>query len=109
MVLVIIATIRYLIIRTTAFGLVDEVFDAGDALIVRNGGIEDQIPLSDIINVSYSGRNSPPHVTLMLRAPSRFGDRVSFCAPTRFMRFSLSPELEELIWRIDAARRGRRA
>jgi hypothetical protein len=36
------------------FDLVDEVRDAGDALIVRNGGREERIALSDITNVSYS-------------------------------------------------------
>ena len=35
------------------FDLVDEVLDAGDALIVRNGDREERVPLADIIDVSY--------------------------------------------------------
>jgi hypothetical protein len=34
-----------------------------------------------------------------------FGDRVSFYAPVSFMPFSTSPIVDELIKRIDAARR----
>ena len=53
--------------------LVDEVWDASDALVVRNKGEEARIRLSDIINVSYSPVGSPPRVTLSLRTPGRFG------------------------------------
>jgi len=86
------------------FDLVDEVLDAGDALIVRNRGQEDRIALSDITNVNYTPLVSPPRVTLSLRRASVFGAEVTFCAPTRFVPFSSSPVINELIQRIDAAR-----
>jgi len=60
-----------IIIKKFAFDLVDEVWDAGDALIVRNRNQEDRIPLSSIVNVSYSPWINPPRVTLTLRAPSK--------------------------------------
>jgi len=40
-----------------------------------------------------------------LRRPSIFGSQVAFCAPIRFVPFSTSPIVDELIQRIDAARR----
>jgi hypothetical protein len=88
--------------------LVDEVWDAGDALIVRNKGEEDRIRLADITNVSYAPVGNPPRVTLKLRTPSRFGDRISFAAPVSVVPFSESPLIEQLIVRVDAARRGAR-
>jgi hypothetical protein len=93
--------------RKFVLDLVDEVWEDGDALVVRNKGEEDRIRLSDIINVSYSPVGNPPRVTLRLRTPSRFGDRVSFAAPVNVIPFTESPLIEQLIGRVDAARRGR--
>lgn len=95
----------YFLMKKLVFDLLDEVWDAGDALIVRNGGQEDRIPLAEIMNVSYSPFTSPQRVTLSLRTPSMFGDKVTFCAPARFVPASTSPIVDELIKRIDAARR----
>src|SRR5690348_12768393 len=64
----------YFIFKKLIFDLVDEAWDAGDALIIRNKGEEDRIPLSAIMNVSYSPMMNPPRVTLTLRTPSMFGD-----------------------------------
>jgi hypothetical protein len=93
-------------IKKLLFDLVDEVLDAGDALVIRNGHLEERVALSDIMNVGYSPFMNPPRVTLSLRNPGMFGDRVSFCAPVSLMpTFSTSPIIDELIKRIDAARR----
>jgi hypothetical protein len=93
--------------RKLVVDLVDEVWDAGDRLIVRNKGEEDRIRLSDIMNVSYAPVGNPPRVTLRLRTPSRFGDRVSFAAPVNVIPFTESPLIEQLIVRVDAARGAR--
>jgi len=95
----------FFFMRKLIFDLVDAVFDAGDALIVRNGGTEARIPLSQIMNVNYSPLVNPPRVTLSLRGGSTFGDQVTFCAPVRFIPFSTSPVIDDLIRRVDAARR----
>jgi hypothetical protein len=42
------ATFGYWIMKKLIFNLVDEVLDAGDALIVRGGGQEERIAFSDI-------------------------------------------------------------
>jgi hypothetical protein len=103
---VVMAILGYQIMKRIAFNLVDEVFDLGDALLVRNGGQEERIALGDIKNVNYFPYMSPPQVTLSLRRPSVFGDAIMFCAPVRLMPLSPSPVIEKLIDR-DAARRER--
>ncbi len=101
-----IGIVFYFIFKKLIFDLADEVWDAGDMLVVRNQGREDRIMLSDIINVSYSQFVNPPRVTLMLRTPGQFGDKVSFSPPRAgFLPLSPSPIVDDLIRRIDAARR----
>ena len=96
--------VGYLTMKKFVFDLVDEVLDAGDALLIRNGHNEERVAFSEIMNVGYSPLMNPPRVTLSLRNPRTFGDQVSFCAPVSFMPFSTSPIIDELIKRVDAAR-----
>jgi hypothetical protein len=98
----------FFLMKKLIFDLVDEVWDAGDALIIRNKNQEDRILLSEIMNVSYTPLMNPPRVTLSLRTPSLFGDKVSFCAPVKFNPFSSSPLIDALIRRVDEARRAAR-
>jgi hypothetical protein len=99
------AIIGYQFMKKLMFNLVDEVLDAGDALIVRSGGREERIALADIKNVNYFPYGSPPQVTLSLRRPSAFGDTIVFCGPARLMPLSSSPIVDsKLLDRIDAAR-----
>ena len=97
--------IGYVIMKKLIFDLVDEVWDDGTSLIIRNRGEQDRVPLSNIMNVSYSPLINPPRVTLTLRQPSTFGAEISFSAPVRFVPFAKSPVIEDLILRVDAARR----
>jgi hypothetical protein len=98
----------YLIFRKLLGDLVDEVWDDGPELIVVNDDHVEHLPLANIINVSYAGFSNPKRVTLSLRHPSRWGDKLVFAAPTG-MNFGLSyitahPLVEELIRRADVAR-----
>jgi len=95
----------YFLMQKLVFDLVDEVWDDGDALVVKNGGQEQRVALSDIKNVNYSPFVSPPRVTLSLRRPTVFGEQITFCAPVRLVPFSPSPVIADLIDRIDRARR----
>jgi hypothetical protein len=97
--------IGYVIMKKVVFDLVDEVWDDGTALVVRDKGREDRIALSNIMNISYSPLINPPRVTLMLRQPSNFGTEITFSAPVRFTPFAKSPVIEDLIRRVDAVRR----
>jgi hypothetical protein len=97
--------IGYVLFRKLLFDLVDEVWDNGDELIVKNAGVEERIALKNIINVGFSTMTNPERVTLTLREPSRFGKDVTFSPPRRFMPFARSPIVNELIERVDQARR----
>jgi hypothetical protein len=46
-------------------------------------------------------------VTLSVRQPTTFGDQIAFMAPVRFVPFTTSPVINELIDRIDQARQSR--
>jgi len=95
----------YFLMKKLVFDLVDEVWDDGDALVVKNGGQEQRVALSDIKNVNYSPFVNPPLVTLSLRRPTVFGEQITFCAPVRLVPFSSSPVIADLIDRVDRARR----
>ncbi len=95
----------YVIMKKLVLDLVDEAWDAGDALIVKNKNQEVRIPLSDIMNISYSYITNPPRVTLMLRNQSPFGTEITFMPPTSFIPFKKSPIVTELIERVDALRK----
>jgi hypothetical protein len=104
---VLMAILGYWIMKKLVFGLADEVLDAGDALIVRSGGQEERISLSDIKNVSYSRYMNPPQVTLSLRRQTVFGDTIAFCAPVSVVPLRSSPVIDDLINRADSARQKR--
>jgi hypothetical protein len=99
------AIFGYVLLKKMVFDLADEISDAGDYLLIRFGRVQDQVDLANIINVSYTVMVNPPRVTLTLREPCRFGKEVSFSPPVRWLAFSKSPVIAELIERIDAARR----
>lgn len=96
------------LMKKLVWDLADEALDAGDRLIVRMGSDEEQIPLANIINLDYQYMTSPPRVTLTLRTPCRFGDKIAFCPPLRFVPFARSPVVDALIQRVDAARQAAR-
>jgi len=99
------AAFGYFLMKNLIFDLVDEVWDVGGELLVKNKGREARIALSDIVNVSYSVATNPQRVTLTLRQSSVFGKEVTFAAPTTWIPFAKSPIIENLIQRVDAARR----
>ena len=104
---VLMSVFGYWFMQKMLFCLADEVLDAGDALVVRNGAQEERILLSDIKNVNYSPYMNPPQVTLSLRRPTLFGDTVVFCGPVSIVPMSSSPVINDLIDRIDSAHQRR--
>ncbi len=100
-----VALLGLLLYRWIIVPLADEVWDAGSELIVKKGGSEAHVPLSQIVNVSYERFTNPPLATLKLREPSVLGDSIVFAPPVRFFRFARNPVVEDLIRRVDAARR----
>jgi hypothetical protein len=102
---ILMGVIFFFIMKKMLFDLVDEVWDAGDVLIIKNKNEEERVALSDIMNVSYSPLGGGKRVTLLLRRPYSFGDRIHFCPPLSFLSFRGSPIVDDLIQRIDATRR----
>jgi hypothetical protein len=101
------AVLGYFLIKHLLLDLVDEVWDAGDALIIKNGGAEETVPVTDVLRLAYSTTNYPTRITLTLRRPCRFGSELAFAAPVHHFSFRRSPVIDELIRRIDAARGSR--
>jgi hypothetical protein len=98
----------FVLMKKLVWDLADEVVDAGDRLIVRFGNEQEQIPLANIMNLDYQYMTSPPRVTMTLRTPCRFGDKIAFCAPLRFVPLARSAVIDGLIQRVDAARQAAR-
>jgi hypothetical protein len=100
--------IGYVLFRRLLFDLVDEVWDDGDALIVKNAGVEERVSLRNIINIGYSLLTNPERVTLTLREPGSLGKEITFMPLSRTFSFrwmSRNPLVDELIERVDQARR----
>jgi hypothetical protein len=72
--------------KTAIRDLADEVDDCGDFLVVRKGGDEDTVLLSNIINVNFSAdrRGAAPRIKLTLAAPGKFGSEIAFAPPAQF-------------------------
>lgn len=94
--------IGYFLMRCLAFDLMDEVYDNGDSLIVRNAGLEEIIPLRNIENVRSSLQNRPPRITISLKQPCQFGKEVSFFPPRTFVLFGQHPLAVDLLKRAKA-------
>ena len=99
--------IGYFAMKKTVFDLVDEVFDEGESLLVRNKSQEERIPLSDISDVSYMPLGA--RVTLTLRKPSILGTEISFLPTTSNIPFVRTAAIRNLIKKINAQRAGERA
>lgn len=65
--------------RSNLRDLMDEVDDFGDHLVVRKGGEEETILLTNISNVNFNVK--PPRITLTLASPGKFGSEISFAPP----------------------------
>lgn len=100
------AVFGYVLMKKLVWDLVDEVYDAGDFLVVRNRGEEEQVPLTNIMNVSASTNVNPPRITLRLVNPGRFGSEIAFSPPRVFSLnpFAKNKVAEDLIVRVDQAR-----
>jgi len=94
----------YFLMKKLVFDLVDEVWDDGTELVIKNRTVVERVPLSNIMNVSYMTMSNPPRVTLTLRNPGLLGKEVTFSPPVRWIPFARSPIVDRLIERIDAAR-----
>lgn len=103
----VIAAFGYFLMKALWWNLMDEVWDAGDALIVRNNSKEERVEFGNIKNISYASLSNPPRVTLHLRDTGLFGAEMSFMPPSSGAFFpwtKRNPLIEDLIQRVDMAR-----
>jgi hypothetical protein len=104
------ALVGFFLMKKLVWDLMDEVYDCGDFLLVKNGSEEDQVPLSNIMNVSISLLTNPQRITLRLVTPGKFGEEIAFAPQRQFTLnpFAKNPIAEDLMVRVDQARAGRR-
>jgi len=98
--------VGYIVMKKLVWDLADEVYDCGDALLVRNRGAEQRVVLSNVMNVGASTFTNPPRVTLRLVNAGKWGREISFIPVIRFTLnpFAKYPVAEDLIVRVDRAR-----
>jgi hypothetical protein len=101
--------VGFFMMKKLVWDLVDEVYEDRDALLIRNGGEEERIPMSNIMNVSATLLINPPRVTLRLVTPSRFGNEITFSPVTGlrlnpFAKNQVTEDLIEKVYKIRATR-----
>lgn len=90
--------------RRFTFSLADQVFDAGDALVIRRNGRELRVLLANVTGVKYSIIADPPRITVAFTTAAVPEARVEFM-PRVFAGMCLfrqHPLLEELRKRAGA-------
>jgi hypothetical protein len=103
---VVVAVVGFVVMKNLIWDLVDEVYDCGDFLLVRNRGEEENVPLTNIMNVSVSMAVNPPRITLRLVSPCKSGNEIAFSPirPLTLNPFANVPISEDLMVRVDHAR-----
>jgi hypothetical protein len=99
------------VFRFFVWSLADEVELGADSLLIRRGGVEDRVRLSDIMNVDISRFSNPQRITLWLRMPGKFGNEIAFVPKMSGFQlnpFSRNKIMERLVENIDRARRAGR-
>ena len=106
---VLMSLIGLVVMRQMIGDLADEVYDCGNYLLVKNRGLEQQVPLADIINVNVSVAINPPRITLRLANSGVLGAEIVFTPLRRlsFNPFARNAIADELALRVDRARRQR--
>ena len=101
---IVLCAVGYWMFRELVWILVDQVWDAGDALVICNRGQKELLPLSAIRDVSWTKWQNPERITLMLYAPTQFGVYIHFLPTMRHFQFARHPVIGELLDRIAAAK-----
>ena len=105
-VLAVLAVAGYVMMKELLWNLADEVYDAGDRLVVRNAGDEETIELSNIMNVNVSSTMNPRRITLRLVTPVKSGSEIIFSSGIGFTLnpFGKNQTAEDLMLRAYRAR-----
>jgi hypothetical protein len=95
------AAFGYGTMKVFIWPLMDEVYDCGEYLLLRNKNIEEKVYFSNISELTYFLMSNAPRVTLTLKAPCKFGSEISFIPKTRIIRFLSNPTVRALRERIE--------
>jgi hypothetical protein len=103
------ALFGYFIMRMLVWDLVDEVYDCGDSLLIKDRGQEAFVRLSNVMNVNASTAVNPPRITLRLIEPGPLGAEITFSPVVglQLNPFAKSRVAEDLIERVHRARSSR--
>jgi hypothetical protein len=97
----------YLMMKFMVWDLVDEVWDAGDHLVARQGGKAERVELADILWVRASRLMRPARITLELSPSARPGGKIAFMPrlPASYVPASGFALAQDLAERVERARR----
>lgn len=95
-----IAFFTYFLAKSIQGVYVDEVYDCGDHLLVKNNGQQEKIFFSDISSI-YATIMKPAGITLTLKQSSKFGAEIKFLPNTGLFSFSkIEKSIKERMGRI---------
>ncbi len=96
----------FLLMKKLVWDLADEVYDCGEFLLIKKGDKEENVALTNIMNVSVSMNMNPQRITLRLAQPGQLGAEIAFSPATTFTinPFAKNQIAEDLIIRVDKAR-----
>jgi len=93
------AAVLYLLFRRLVLPMLGEVWIDGDDLVVRNYGQEDRFPIANVVDLKASVGVSPEDIWLTVNPPSRFGQKIHFVPPHRWLLIGYHSVVQELIER----------
>jgi len=99
------AVFGYFLFKKLVWDLADKVYDHGDFLEFHRGGKVQRVPIDEIVNISFSQMSAPERVMIRTRSSGPIGNELVFMPPSRLIPFSRSPLVDELIERVDRARK----
>ncbi len=102
---ILMAVFGFILFKKMVWDLADRVYDRGDSLEFHKGGKVQRVPISEIVNIGYSQMTSPERIAIRARNNGPIGKELVFMPPMRLVPFSKNPLAEELIERVDRARR----
>lgn len=107
--MVMMVIVGLVIMKFTIFGLVNEVYDTGNSLLVKTKGQEIKISYVDIVNINQTIMMNPQRATVMLyRSNILLGKQFSFIpvkSKSFFGAFTANKEITELTYKIDEYKR----
>ena len=99
------AVFGFVLFRRLVWDLADEVYDAGDHLVFRKGGLEQIVRLDEIVNIDSMQMSSPERISVLLRSPGPIGEELVFTPKAMGFRWTRkNPIATDLIERVDRAR-----